>query len=154
VGNLLSPESESFWNGARQVLALHAAGQGNLEEAERLMLQNPQMDLPVVHLFGPGFCIRELHIPAGTFLIGHAHKKPLANMLVKGLIRVCSENRWATLEAPFFFVGSPGRKAAVALTDTIWQNILVTDETDPAKIEELFVDHSEQWTAARQGETK
>jgi len=153
VGNL-ALSTDEFWNTARQTLAMRAAGQGNLEEAERLMLKTPQVEMHVVHLFGPGFCIRELHIPAGTFLIGHAHKQPLANMLVKGLIRVCSENRWATLEAPFFFVGAPGRKAALALTDTIWQNILVTDETDPAKIEDIFVEHSDQWTAAQRGESK
>lgn len=135
-------------------LMLDAAARGDLEEAEKFGLRIPQVDMRVVHLFGPKFCIRELHIPAGTFLIGHAHKEPLANMLVKGKIRVCSDGVWSDLEAPFFFVGKPGRKAAIALSDCIWQNILVTDETDPAEIEKLFVVHSEQWTAAQQGEHK
>lgn len=130
-------------------LMLDAASSGDLEAAEKFGLRVLKEKCKVFHHFGPGFAIREMHIPAGTFVIGHAHKQPLANMLVRGLIRVCSEGRWSTLEAPFFFVGSPGRKAALALTDTIWQNILVTDERDPAKIEQLFVAHSDEWTATQ-----
>lgn len=130
-------------------LMLEAAGNGDLETAERFGLKSLREECKVFHHFGPGFVIREMHIPAGTFVIGHAHKTPLANMLVRGLIRVCSEGHWSTMEAPMFFVGSPGRKAALALTDTIWQNILVTDERDPAKIEQLFVEHSPEWTAAQ-----
>jgi len=126
-------------------LMLDAANRGDIELAEEFGLRLPQTDMPVQHLFGPGFVIRELHIPAGTFLIGHAHKQPLANMLVKGKMRVYSNGRWAAMEAPLFFVGVPGRKAAIALEDSIWQNILVTDETDPAAIENLFVSHSAQW---------
>lgn len=126
-------------------LMLDAARRGDMEDAEKYGLRIPQVPMKVVHLFGPGFCIRELHIPAGTFVIGHAHKTPLANMLVKGTMKVCSEGQWQTLEAPFFFVGVPGRKAALSLSDSIWQNILVTDETDPDKIEQQFVMHSDEY---------
>lgn len=141
--NLIAAETTT-----QTIQMLEAAGMGDMELAEHFGLQIPQVQCQVFHHFGPGFCIREMHIPAGTFVIGHAHKVPLANMLVRGLIRVFSEGRWSTMEAPLFFVGSPGRKAALALTDTIWQNILVTSETDPAKIEEIFVQHSDQWEAA------
>ena len=130
-------------------LMLDAANSGDLEAAERHGLRVLKSECKVFHHFGPRFVIREMHIPAGTFVIGHAHKQPLANMLVKGLIRVFSAGCWSTMEAPLFFVGSPGRKAAFALTDTIWQNILVTDERDPAKIEQIFVTHSDEWLAAQ-----
>jgi hypothetical protein len=126
-------------------LMLEAALGGDFERAEYFGLRLPQVPLKLVHLFGPGFCIRELHIPAGTFVVGHAHKDALSNMLVKGTMQVCSAGRWSKMEAPLFFVGTPGRKAAIALSDSIWQNILVTDETDIAKIEELFIETSEEF---------
>jgi hypothetical protein len=128
-------------------LMLDAAARGDLNEAEHYGLRIPQAHCPVFHHFGPGFCIREMHAPKGTFLIGHAHKQPMANMLIKGRMLVCSEGRWSMMEAPLFFVGSVGRKAAVVLEDSIWQNILVTDLTDPTKVEEVFIEHSDEWTA-------
>jgi hypothetical protein len=126
-------------------LMLDAAKRGDLEEAERFGLRLAQLPLKTFHLFGPGFCIRELHIPAGTFLIGHAHKQALANELLKGEMLVQSDGRWSKMTAPLFFVGVPGRKAAIALTDSIWRNILVTEETDPAVIESLFAEPSEEF---------
>ena len=135
---------------------LDAAKRGDLELAEHYGLRIPQVELKVFHLFGPGFCIRELHIPAGTFLIGHAHKRALANELLKGEMLVQSNGKWSKMSAPLFFVGVPGRKAAIALSDSIWRNILVTNETDPATIESLFVEHSEEFEKSRpqlQGES-
>lgn len=131
-------------------LMLDAAKYGDLELAEQYGLKMQQTECRVEHLFGPGFCIREMHIPAGTFVIGHAHKEALANMLVQGELIVQSEGRWSRMSAPLFFVGAPGRKSAIALSDSIWQNILVTDETDPAVIEELFVEKSPQWLAKQE----
>jgi hypothetical protein len=133
----------------KTAMMLAAGARGDLELAERHGLALPQVTCTVYHHFAPGFCIREMHIPAGTFLIGHAHKHGLANMFVKGKVRLLNEGVWCELHAPFFFVGKPGRKAALALEDSIWQNIIVTDETDINRIEELFVEKSPQWQAAQ-----
>lgn len=128
-------------------LMMDAAARGDLASAEYYGLRIPQVPCPVFHHFGPGFCIREMHIPRGTFVIGHAHKQPLANMFVKGHMLVSSDGRWSDMQAPLFFVGTLGRKAAIALEDSIWQNIIVTDSTDPATIEAIFIEHSDEWTA-------
>lgn len=127
---------------------LEAAVAGDLKRAEAHGLTLPQTECKVYHHFGPGFVIREMHIPAGTFIIGHAHKEALANSFVKGRIRLLSDGVWCELVAPFFFVGKPGRKAAFALEDCIWQNIIATTETDIGIIESLFVEKSPQWLAA------
>ena len=132
------------------MLMFDAAGRGDLEEAERHLLKLPPVPLKVVHLFGPGFCIREMHIPAGSFILGHSHKQSLSNILQKGRMQVFSDGKWSLMEAPLFFIGVPGRKAAIALEDSIWQNILVTDETDPEVIESLFVEHSEEFKQFKQ----
>lgn len=129
-----------------QLVALASAG--CFEEAEALALQLPQQECQVFHHFGPGFCIREMHIPAGTFVIGHQHLQGLANSFVKGQIKLWQNGVWEELYAPVFFVGKPGRKCAIAITDCIWQNIIATNETDIQAIESLFVVKSENWKAA------
>lgn len=80
--------------------------------------------------------------------MGHAHKQALANSFVKGKIRLWSNGVWQELIAPVFFVGTPGRKCAIAIEDCIWQNIIATNETDIATIESLFVLKSDNWKAA------
>lgn len=126
------------------------AQQGNLQKAESIGLALPQVKCKVVHYFGPGFCIREMHIPAGTFVMGHAHKQGLANSFVKGKVRLLQNGVWEELTAPLFFVGTPGRKVALALEDSIWQNIIVTNETNPSAIEDLFVEKSPEWLAIQE----
>lgn len=129
---------------------VQAATQGRLEEAEKVGLALPQVECKVFHHFGPGFCIREMHIPAGVFVMGHAHKQGLANSFVKGRIKLLQNGVWTELTAPLFFVGTPGRKVALALEDSIWQNIIVTDETNTSKIEALFVEKSPEWLALQE----
>lgn len=44
------------------------------------------------------------------------------------------------IEAPYTFVSEPGTKRAVlALEDTLWTTVHVTDETDLEKIEEYVI---------------
>ncbi len=132
-----------------QVNMLQLALSGDLDGAEAVALQLPQLKCDVFHHFGPGFCIREMHMPAGAFVIGHAHKHGLANSFVKGRVRLLQDGGlWEELAAPHFFVSKPGRKAAYVLEDSVWQNIIVTNETDPLVIEALFVEKSPQWEAA------
>lgn len=131
-----------------KLMMLAAARAGNMRLAEQIGLSLPQVTCMVVHHFGPGFCIRELHVPAGTFVIGHQHRQGLANAFIKGRLRLLQDGAWSELVAPFFFIGTPGRKVALALEDCIWQNIITTNETDPAIIEDLFVEKSPEWYAA------
>ena len=132
------------------VSMLQAALSGDLDTAEAIGLQLPQLKCEVFHHFGPGFCIREMHMPAGAFIIGHAHKHGLANSFVKGRVRLLQEGGlWEELTAPQFFISKPGRKAAYVLEDSVWQNIIATNETDPLVIEALFVEKSPQWEAAQ-----
>lgn len=45
-----------------------------IERLERILLQGPQVDLPMKHYFAPGIYAREMFIPAGTVLTGDVHK--------------------------------------------------------------------------------
>ena len=116
-----------------------------LEVLESHMLDLPQVDCPVVHRFGPGIYIREVHFPANTFAIGHAQRYEQLNIMLTGKIAIVENGIVKILEAPMMFVGPPGRKSGYVIEDTIWQNIYATDETDIDKLEVMFLDKSNTW---------
>lgn len=119
---------------------------GSPEALEQYSLDKPQVDCAVVHHFGPGLCIREVRIPAGTFAVGHRQKYEHMNILLQGKVLVLGENKTVqSLEAPLLFVGKPGRKIGFILEDMVWQNIYATKLTDPAEVEALFIDKSDNW---------
>ena len=123
----------------------------DLELAEAVMLQQPQVACPVVHHFGPGIYIREVFLPAGAWAIGHRQKYPHVNVMLKGRVVVLNEDgSTSELQAPLMFVGQPGRKVGHVLEDVVWQNIYATDETDVEKLEAHFLDKSPTWTLNQQ----
>lgn len=112
---------------------------------EALLKQQPQLELKVVHHFSKDVYARELHIPAGTILIGEIHKFKNLNILSKGKIQVSTEDGLIEIEAPFTVVSPEGTKrVARALTNCIWTTIHGTNETDIAKIENHFIAKSEE----------
>lgn len=111
---------------------------------ETELLKQPQASCPVVHRFGPGIYIRELHMSAGTMAVGKLQKYEHTNILLKGKVLMFNENGTTSiLEAPLFFVGKAGRKVGLVLEDVVWQNIYATEETDIDKLEEMFMENSE-----------
>lgn len=122
---------------------------GDIDELEQLMMTLPQVECPTTHYFGPGVCIREALIPAGTFVIGHAHKHESMNIMLKGrlALRTPDGDVWE-VTPPLIMTTGQGRKAAYALEETVWWNVFATDETDVAKIEEQFITKSDAWREA------
>lgn len=118
-----------------------------IEALEGAMLAQEQVDCPVTHHFGPGIYIREVAIPAGTLAIGHKHKAPCMNILLKGALRVIVDGEAKTLHAPVIFNSGPGRKIGYALTDCVFQNLHATEETDLERLEEELIEKSDTWTA-------
>ena len=103
---------------------LHA--HDDAEKIERLkeaMLEHPQVECPVEHFFGPGLYIRQVTIPAGTLVVGHRHKTQHVNIMLKGRVTIATCDGVATLTAPVVFIGPPGAKVALALEETVWQNV-------------------------------
>jgi hypothetical protein len=118
----------------------------NVEEAEKAMLQLPQVDCPVVHHFGPNLCIREVFMPKGTMAVGHKQKFKHMSVLLKGKVMMLNEDgSTKILEAPFIFEGQAGRKIGYVLEDMVWQNIYSTDLQDSNDVEEFFIEKSENW---------
>lgn len=118
-------------------------------ELERVLLDQPQLDAPVLHHFAPGIYTRELHMPAGAVAVGRSHRKPCLNVLLKGVLALRRDDgSWGNVEAPAMFVGSVGRKVAVVIEDAVFLNQWATSERDVAAIEREVLDDSSAFIAA------
>ena len=130
-------------------LDLQSVGKQFYDNAEVLidtLVDVPQNPCSVIHRFGPGLYIREVHIPAGTFAIGHEQRLEHMNVFVKGAVRMLNADGTTTdMVAPMTFVGKPGRKCGLILEDMIWQNIYATDVTDIDELEATYLIKPEGW---------
>lgn len=117
-----------------------------VETLESHMLEHKQVDCPVIHHFGPGIYVREVHLPKGALALGHAQKFEHLNIMLAGKVAMPTpDGGLKILEAPSIFVGQPGRKFGYILEDVVWQNVYATNETDIDKLEAMFLDKSETW---------
>lgn len=124
---------------------LQKAIQGDLINLEENLLSLPQEEASVYHHFGPGIYIREVHIKAGTFAIGHRQKKEHVNILLKGKVAMINGDDVNIVSAPLLYIGKPGRKCGYIIEDMVWQNIYATEERNIDKLEETFLDKSEEY---------
>lgn len=98
-------------------------------------------DANLEHIFAPGCYLRTLRFPKGTYIVGKIHKHAHGNILSKGDVLVVTEGGGLErLTGPKTMVSPPGTKRAlVALEDTVWTTVHLTDETDLEKIEEHVI---------------
>jgi hypothetical protein len=95
-----------------------------VEAVEHICLGLPQVEMPVTHSFAPGVYMREILMPAGSFVIGHRHNTEHFNVILCGLCRVLMENEVAELRGPCSFVSKPGvRKVLHVIEETRWATI-------------------------------
>jgi hypothetical protein len=128
-----------------QALEQTTSGSKSLEEIEGEMLAGTQVDCPITHHFGPDIYIREALMPAGTMVMGHAHRKPSMNVMVAGKMAVLIDGVAQIMEAPMIFTAPAGRKLAYIIEDVVIQNVYATSETDVQKLEDQIVDKSATW---------
>lgn len=126
-------------NGGAPSIAQAAA----LEDAIRREL--PLVEGKVVNHFSHGVYGRELHIPAGSVIVGHIHKFTNMNVLLEGDMTVVTEQGPQRIGPGFHIVSPPGTKrVAYAHTFCRWLTIHGTHETDVDKIEQQFIVKTEQ----------
>lgn len=119
-----------------------------IERLEELMLAQPHLELPVQHQFAPGIYMRVLTVPPGCVVIGHEHRRPCLNILMKGRISLMIDGEIRQLRAPASFVSEAGvRKVAYVHEEMVWANIHPNpdDERDPAILEERHIVRSAAW---------
>ena len=115
------------------------------EELLKQAMAMPQVECIEKHHFGPGLYIKEVTLPAGAVIIGKPHKVEHMCVLVQGKMVIAKEDgSKVELVAPMTFVSPPGRKVAYILETVVFQNIFATNETDVEKLENLFIDNTQQ----------
>lgn len=120
----------------RKVLNMQAACQG-LPDGVR-MTESP----PLQHWQTPGIYAREIHLAAGTLVVGKIHRHRHLNIISKGSVTVFTEFGEETLTAPATFTSEPGTKRVVLThEDAIWTTIHPNplNETDVPTLERMFV---------------
>lgn len=129
----------------------------SLKDVEDWMLEFPQVEAPVTHNFAEGVYVRELFIPADSWIMGKRHRYETCNILLKGKLSLYmgSGVPAKTIEAPLIFNSKPGtKKLAYAHEDTIFLNIHPTTETDVDKIEQEFIISEEEFEKLDYSEIK
>jgi hypothetical protein len=107
----------------------------------------PQGEAPVIHHFGPGVYVREVHLPAFSLVVGHHHKAPHLNIFLRGTLALLDDDGGVrVLHAPYLYTSGPGRKVAFTLSDCVWQNVVATEERDVDALEALMFDKSQVFT--------
>lgn len=106
-----------------------------ITKLERLMLEsdNPMLEkfadgtseiFPLTHSFSEGIYVREMFLPADSFMIGKIHKFDHTIFLLKGKVLVSTEEGVVGLTAPCYLQCPSGTKRAVyILEDTLWINV-------------------------------
>lgn len=126
----------------------------DIESIEHELLKYDQAECPVIHRFGVGIYIREIHLPAGTIAIGHHQNFEHNNIFLKGKILMLNDDGSSyIIEAPMSFVGQPGRKAGFIIDDVVWLNIYATDEQDIDTLERTYITKSKTWLNDEQQRT-
>lgn len=110
-----------------------------------LMLSMPKeemidVDSMTSHHFAPGVYAREYFIPKDSLVVGKIHKTEHFNIVCKGKVKVSTEDGATVIEGPCVFVSKAGvQKAVLALEDTTWITIHVTESTDVDEIEKEVI---------------
>jgi hypothetical protein len=89
------------------------------------------------HTFAPGAYARTLKLDKDSLVVGKIHKHSHINVISYGHVLVMTEGEGLLeLRGPLVFASSPGAKRVVlALEETLWTTVHVTEETDLEKVE-------------------
>lgn len=116
-----------------------------IERLEAEMRELPQLEIPAEHLFGKGFYVRSIVIPAGATLTGKVHAKEHIFMVIKGDITLATEEGRKRVQAPYMAVCRAGlKRVGHAHTETVCANVHITDETDLLKLEAELIEPDRQ----------
>jgi hypothetical protein len=77
----------------------------------------PQEGFHYVHHMGGGVYIREMHLKPGTIGVGVKHLKETMAMIIKGTIKVFTDEGVRTYTAPAVIVSPPGSQRIVYAVD-------------------------------------
>ena len=125
---------------------MHDLSKITIEDVESKVIKEEQVVIEPKHSFSPGLYAREILVPKGCLIVGHKHKKDCLNILASGkmIVKTSMEDEGMEITGPHTFHTGPGvRKLLYAVEESVFINVLMTDNTDLDKIEEELIEKSE-----------
>jgi hypothetical protein len=113
-----------------------------LEQGMRAL---PQVECPLIHHHANGIYGREIHIPAGTVLVGEIHRFDCLAVLSSGIIRVVTDTEDKTIHAPKTFnIPAGAKNVGFAITDVVWTTFHpnTSGEQDPDALRAMLTTDS------------
>jgi hypothetical protein len=94
-----------------------------------------------------GLYVRELLLPAGSFVLSRVHKRSLVNIISKGRVIVIDSNGRNEYTAPHTFISGAGTQRLVfAPEETVWNTAHVTEVQDPDElVDDLTFDNYDEF---------
>jgi hypothetical protein len=113
-----------------------------IKQAIQFMAGLEQTPMPLKHYFLPGVYIREIFMPAGTFVIGKKHKTQHFNIVLQGEVALIGEGGVKeVITAPHTFISNAGvQKALYIYRDCVWQTVHLTSERDMDALEAQLIE--------------
>lgn len=92
-----------------------------IEALHEIIDAAPDGEIETRHYYANGLYAREIHVPAGTWVVGAIHANDHINVLSKGEVLAASETGAMRLSAPATFAVKGGKKTlGYALSDAVW----------------------------------
>lgn len=89
-----------------------------------------------MHYFGGGVYAKEMHLPAGSFVVQHKHEFDHLSVLAIGRVYVGVDDAVSEYSAPACIVIKAGANHVVeAIEDAVWYCVHATDCTDAGAVD-------------------
>lgn len=119
-----------------------------IKQLQKIVGTAPQIELPLKHHHSVGSYVREIFMPAGSVVIGKEHATRHLNIVVRGRCTVWTvdgKHIYDAKDGPITFESMAGVKKVLYMhTDVVWMTVHPTDETDPDRLENMFIRPEEQ----------
>lgn len=119
-----------------------------IKQLQEIVSIAPQIELPLKHHHSVGAYVREIFMPAGSVVIGKEHATRHLNIVVSGKCTVWTVDGKHVFDAkdgPITFESMAGVKKVLYMhTNVVWMTVHPTDETDPDRLENIFIRPEEQ----------
>jgi mannose-6-phosphate isomerase-like protein (cupin superfamily) len=94
----------------------------------------------IEHHFSSGVYAKETRIPAGSWLVQHAHLHDHLSILASGSVELMVDGKTSVLHAPACLTIEAGKHHGVrSITDVVWYCIHATDCTDADEVDNVIV---------------
>jgi len=94
----------------------------------------------IEHHFSSGVYAKETRMPAGSWLVQHAHLHDHLSILASGSVELMVDDKTSVLHAPACLTIEAGKHHGVrSLTDVVWYCIHATNCTDKHEVDNVII---------------